>query len=70
MIIKIVGIIWAGIGGIGWITSCSSWLDSGKLGDHAANYAASETFFFRLIVYFFLFIFPGLILVHLGKKKK
>jgi hypothetical protein len=70
MITKIVGIIWSLIGGVGVVSSCSAWIDSGKLGDHALNYAVSETFFLRLIVYFIVFIFPGLILVYLGRKKK
>jgi len=69
MIYKILGIIWAGIGGIGWISSCYYWIDSGKLGDRAANYAVSETFLIRIIVYFFIFILPGLILIRIGRKK-
>lgn len=68
MLFKIFGIIWAGIGMVGWISSCVYMWNAGELGNYAANYQASETFLFRFIVYFFVFILPGLILIRMGRR--
>ena len=69
MLFKIIGYVWLSLGGLGTLISCSTWLTSGKAGDMAKNYHASEVFVLQAIFYFFIFILPGLVVVYMGRNK-